>query len=134
MEVALRWQSLGAPRLHIVDLDGAAAGEPQNLEVIRQIADASLLPTQLGGGIRTLETILVDGKLAHGNDPVLTMCAYNSTVSVNEAGWKKLDKRRSRGRIDGMISLSMACSVAGEILHERPVYSTPVDALLEDVG
>ncbi len=57
MEVALRWQSLGAPRLHIVDLDGAAAGEPQNLGVIRQIADASLLPTQLGGGIRTLETI-----------------------------------------------------------------------------
>jgi len=57
VEVALRWQSLGASRLHIVDLDGAAAGEPQNLEVIRQIADASLVPTQLGGGIRTLETI-----------------------------------------------------------------------------
>lgn len=57
MEVALRWQSRGAPRLHIVDLDGAAAGEPQNMEVIRQIADSSLVPTQLGGGIRTLETI-----------------------------------------------------------------------------
>jgi len=57
VQIALKWQALGAPRLHIVDLDGAAAGEPQNMEVIRQIADASLVPTQLGGGIRTLETV-----------------------------------------------------------------------------
>jgi len=55
--MALKWQALGAPRLHIVDLDGAVAGEPQNMDVIRQIADASLVPTQLGGGIRTLETV-----------------------------------------------------------------------------
>jgi len=55
--VALKWQSLGAPRLHVVDLDGAAAGEPRNLEVVRQIADAALVPVQVGGGIRTLETI-----------------------------------------------------------------------------
>ncbi len=57
LQVALKWQSQGAPRLHIIDLDGAASGEPQNLEVARQIAAATLLPTQLGGGIRTLETI-----------------------------------------------------------------------------
>ena len=55
--MALKWQSLGAPRLHVVDLDGAAAGEPRNLEVVRQIADAALVPVQVGGGIRTLETI-----------------------------------------------------------------------------
>jgi phosphoribosylformimino-5-aminoimidazole carboxamide ribotide isomerase len=41
----------------MVDLDGAAEGEPRNLDVIRQIADAVLIPTQMGGGIRTLETI-----------------------------------------------------------------------------
>jgi len=57
LQVALKWQSQGAPRLHIIDLDGAASGEPQNLEVAQQIAAATLLPTQLGGGIRTLETI-----------------------------------------------------------------------------
>ncbi len=57
MQVALRWQSLGAPRLHIVDLDGAATGEPGNLEIIKQLASAILVPTQLGGGIRRLETI-----------------------------------------------------------------------------
>lgn len=57
LEVALKWQSLGAPRLHIVDLDGAATGELRNLDIINQIANAVLIPTQLGGGIRQLETI-----------------------------------------------------------------------------
>jgi len=57
VEVALEWQSLGAPRLHIVDLDGAARGEPFNLDIIEEIASAVLVPTQLGGGIRQMETI-----------------------------------------------------------------------------
>jgi phosphoribosylformimino-5-aminoimidazole carboxamide ribotide isomerase len=57
LQVALRWQSQGAPRIHIIDLDGAATGEPQNLDIARQISAATLLPTQLGGGIRTLDTI-----------------------------------------------------------------------------
>jgi len=55
--VALEWQSLGAVRLHIVDLDGAASGELCNLDIIREIAGAVLIPTQLGGGIRRLETV-----------------------------------------------------------------------------
>ena len=57
LDVALKWQSMGAPRLHIVDLDGAAAGEPRNLDIIKAIAGAMLIPAQLGGGIRHLETI-----------------------------------------------------------------------------
>ncbi len=48
---------MGAPRLHIVDLDGAASGELCNLDIIKNIATAVLVPTQLGGGIRQLETI-----------------------------------------------------------------------------
>jgi len=55
--VALKWQSMGAPRLHIVDLDGAATGEIRNLEIIRDIAKAMLIPIQLGGGIRDIETV-----------------------------------------------------------------------------
>jgi len=55
--VALKWQSMGAPRLHIVDLDGAATGEICNLEIIRDIAKAMLIPIQLGGGIRDIETV-----------------------------------------------------------------------------
>jgi phosphoribosylformimino-5-aminoimidazole carboxamide ribotide isomerase len=57
LDMALKWQSVGAPRLHIVDLDGAASGEIRNLGVIKEIARAVLIPIQLGGGIRHLETI-----------------------------------------------------------------------------
>lgn len=57
LDVALKWQSMGAPRLHIVDLDGAASGEIVNLEIIRNIAGAMLIPIQLGGGIRRIDTI-----------------------------------------------------------------------------
>lgn len=57
LDVALKWQSLGAPRLHVVDLDGAASGEIRNLGIIRDIAKAILIPVQLGGGIRDIETI-----------------------------------------------------------------------------
>jgi len=57
VDVALKWQSMGAPRLHIIDLDGASQGVPGNMEIIRVLAKAILVPTQLGGGIRRMETI-----------------------------------------------------------------------------
>ena len=57
LDAALKWQSLGALRLHIVDLDGAATGELGNLDIIKQLATALLIPTQVGGGIRQLETV-----------------------------------------------------------------------------
>ncbi len=57
MEVALKWQSLGIPKLHVVDLDGAAGGELCNLDIIQEIASAVLIPVQLGGGIRQMKTI-----------------------------------------------------------------------------
>ena len=57
IQVALQWQSLGAPKLHIVDLDGAASGEPGNMDIIKVLAGAMLVPTQLGGGIRRMDTI-----------------------------------------------------------------------------
>lgn len=53
----MKWQSQGAPRLHIVDLDGAADGTIRNLKIINDIARAMLVPVQLGGGIRDIETI-----------------------------------------------------------------------------
>jgi phosphoribosylformimino-5-aminoimidazole carboxamide ribotide isomerase len=57
LDVALKWQSMGASRIHIVDLDGAATGEPVNLEIIKNIASAAMIPTQLGGGLRDIDTI-----------------------------------------------------------------------------
>ena len=50
--VALRWKSQGAKRLHIVDLDGAATGEPRNIAVVEGIIRTTGLLVELGGGIR----------------------------------------------------------------------------------
>lgn len=63
--------------------------------------------------LRTLEADLLEGRIVHGNHPVLTMCAANAVVTTNPAGDRKLDKAKATGRIDGMISLAMARSVAG---------------------
>jgi phosphoribosylformimino-5-aminoimidazole carboxamide ribotide isomerase len=58
VEVAGRWFDSGARRLHLVDLNGAFEGEPVNGEIVRQIARRfPNFPIQIGGGIRSLETI-----------------------------------------------------------------------------
>jgi phosphoribosylformimino-5-aminoimidazole carboxamide ribotide isomerase len=54
---ALKWQEAGAELLHIVDLDGAFDGVPRNREAIEAIVAALDIPTQLGGGIRDLDTV-----------------------------------------------------------------------------
>lgn len=56
--MAKKWVDMGARRLHLVDLNGAFAGEPVNGEVVTAIAKAyPELPIQIGGGIRSLDTI-----------------------------------------------------------------------------
>jgi phosphoribosylformimino-5-aminoimidazole carboxamide ribotide isomerase len=58
LAMATRWLEAGARRLHLVDLNGAFAGEPVNGEAVTRIAAAyPELPIQIGGGIRSLETI-----------------------------------------------------------------------------
>lgn len=56
-EMAAQWESQGATFLHLVDLDGARAGSPQNLETVKAILQRVKIPVELGGGIRTLEDI-----------------------------------------------------------------------------
>jgi phosphoribosylformimino-5-aminoimidazole carboxamide ribotide isomerase len=53
---ARRWQSEGAKRLHVVDLDGAVSGTGVNTATIEQICAALTIPVQVGGGIRTVAT------------------------------------------------------------------------------
>jgi phosphoribosylformimino-5-aminoimidazole carboxamide ribotide isomerase len=56
-EFARRWRDEGAQYLHLVDLDGAKAGYPVNLDVIEQIKAASGLPVEVGGGVRDEKTV-----------------------------------------------------------------------------
>jgi phosphoribosylformimino-5-aminoimidazole carboxamide ribotide isomerase len=62
--MARRWAAEGAEYLHVVDLDGALAGQPVNLAIVAGIAASVGIPVQLGGGIRTLagiEAVLAAG-------------------------------------------------------------------------
>lgn len=61
--------------------------------------------------LRELESLLLNERIAHAGHPVLTMCAANAVVQADPAGNRKLTKFKSRGRIDGMIALTMAVGV-----------------------
>lgn len=57
VEMARTWEQMGAEWLHVVDLDGAFAGRLQNWHIIQDMVRSVKIPVQLGGGIRTMETI-----------------------------------------------------------------------------
>lgn len=57
VDMARLWAGKGAERIHIVDLDGSVAGLPQNRSVILEIARSVSVPIEVGGGIRSMETV-----------------------------------------------------------------------------
>lgn len=57
LAVARAWAQQGAPRLHVVDLDGAFAGTPKQLGLIEEIARGIPVPVEAGGGLRSLEAV-----------------------------------------------------------------------------
>lgn len=71
--------------------------------------------------IRDLEQLIRDRKLRHGNHPILTMCVANTVIVKDDAGNRKPSKRKSSGRIDGLVALTMAVGVA-------PLLSVKFDA------
>lgn len=98
LEMALRWEALGAPLLHVVDLDGAFKGTPQNLEIIAEIVKAIKIPIQVGGGIRTFEAVknildlgvdrVILGTAAILNPELVSQCteAYGERILVGIDG------------------------------------------------
>jgi phosphoribosylformimino-5-aminoimidazole carboxamide ribotide isomerase len=57
VDAAKRWADEGAEFLHVVDLDGARAGAPQNLDAVRRIVEAVGCPVQVGGGLRDADSV-----------------------------------------------------------------------------
>jgi phage terminase large subunit-like protein len=100
-------QSIGFDRYNITHLKPwLVKANFTDAEIAKFIAfgqgTASMTPA-----LRALEVRLLNGKLRHGNHPLLNMCAANAVV-VGESGARKFDKARARGRIDGMVALAMA--------------------------
>ncbi len=58
-DMARRFQDLGAKLIHVVDLDGAFEGRPVNLDIVSKIVSSVSVPVEIGGGIRTQETIRI---------------------------------------------------------------------------
>ncbi|HEY4717004.1 MAG TPA: 1-(5-phosphoribosyl)-5-[(5-phosphoribosylamino)methylideneamino]imidazole-4-carboxamide isomerase [bacterium] len=110
-EIAKQWESKGAKLLHVVDLDGAFSGEPQNQRVVERIVDSVRIPIEVGGGIRSEETIeeyleigaarivlgtrvvqdpgfLSNACMSYGERIILGVDAKNGLVAIN--GWEKV--------------------------------------------
>ncbi|MBI4254706.1 MAG: 1-(5-phosphoribosyl)-5-[(5-phosphoribosylamino)methylideneamino] imidazole-4-carboxamide isomerase [Candidatus Rokubacteria bacterium] len=107
--MAVRWAALGAERLHVVDLDGAFAGEPRQTALVAAIARAvAPVPVEAGGGLRSLEAVadvlaagacwavlgtraaldggfLADACRAHGERIIVAVDARGDRVAVR--GW-----------------------------------------------
>jgi phosphoribosylformimino-5-aminoimidazole carboxamide ribotide isomerase len=114
LDAATAWQRAGAERLHVVDLDGARAGHPVNLEHVRRIAAGTGLPVQLGGGLRSLAALeqaagagadrlvlgtaaftelLEPAVAAHGERLVVSVDVRGGRVST--AGWTETTELRA---------------------------------------
>ncbi len=118
------YEHVAADMLEILaDLDvQAIAFDRWRMDILRKELDklgADLPLVEWGQGFKdmapaldALEADLLNGRIAHGMHPVLTMCAANAVVTKDPTGARKLDKARATGRIDGMQALAMAMGAA----------------------
>jgi phosphoribosylformimino-5-aminoimidazole carboxamide ribotide isomerase len=118
VDMAAKWVDAGCRRLHLVDLNGAFAGEPVNGEIVREIAKAyPNLPIQIGGGIRSAETIeaylnagvsyvIIGTKAVKEPQFVTDMCkAFPGNIIVG------LDAQDGRVAIDGWAEVTDVMAV-----------------------
>lgn len=94
-EVAKAFAAAGASHIHLVDLEGAKKGAPANLETIKKIREAAPLFTEVGGGIRSLET--VEAYLSIGVDRVILGTAAVTDRAFLEAALKKYGEKIAVG-------------------------------------
>jgi len=91
IEIALKWKSQGAQILHIIDLD-ATFGKRNNLDVVVEIAKATGLPIQVGGGIRTIES--AEKLLAKGiKYVILGALAFSDPTAIMQVQQKFANSR-----------------------------------------
>ena len=90
-EQARIWQEQGGELLHIVDLDGAFAGVPKNRDAIKTIVEAITIPSELGGGLRHLQTI--EAYLELGIDRVILGTVAKENPQLVEEACKKYPGR-----------------------------------------
>lgn len=150
--MALQWQALGANRIHIVDLDGAASGEVVNWEVIERITTAILIPVQMGGGIRDLPTIerllkagverVILGTVAVENTELVrqacTKYAESIIVSIDARegivathGWRRKTELKAVLLAREMVKLGVRRFIYTDIVRDGTLTGPNYDAITE---
>lgn len=100
--------------------------ELDRLDVVLPFEEFGQGFVSMGPAVDRAEIEFLHERFRHGGHPVMTMCAANAIIVQDAAGNRKMDKSKSTGRIDGMISLAMAVGVAGLDAVE-PEASSPWD-------
>lgn len=95
IEIARDFESKGCKYIHMVDLEGAKDGTTPNLNIVKQIANETSLFTEIGGGIRSMET--VDAYLKNGVDRVILGTAAVNDLEFLKAAIKKYGRRIAVG-------------------------------------
>lgn len=91
-DVAKKWESCGAQWIHVVDLDGAFHGKPENLEVVEKIVDSVSCSIQVGGGIRNEKT--VDEYIKAGVERVII-----GTAAFEDSGFLQTVCKKYPGKV-----------------------------------
>jgi phosphoribosylformimino-5-aminoimidazole carboxamide ribotide isomerase len=137
--VAEAWEARGAARLHVVDLDGAFAGTPQQLALIGAAARAVKIPIQAGGGFRTMESVdalfdagvamavvgtsaILDPRFleevctAHPRRIILALDAKERKVAIK--GWRELVDHSVEEVVERVASLELGGILYTDILKD----------------
>jgi phosphoribosylformimino-5-aminoimidazole carboxamide ribotide isomerase len=152
VEIALKWKGEGAERLHIIDLD-AAFGRGNNLNVIAVIAEATGLPIQVGGGIRTVEVAekllasgiryVILGALAFSDPTAITriqikfgaesviVALDNKDGKVMVEGWKTATAFSMAEALEKFAKLSVKTFLITSITKDGMLQGPDLETLIE---
>ena len=146
------WENQGAERLHLVDLDGAKAGEPINDQTIKKIKKSISIPIQLGGGIRNVDRvkelfdigidIIILGTIAVENPELVKVLSqeYPKRIAVGidskkgmvaTRGWIKQSKITSLELAKRLNDLELAAIISTDISTDGTLRGPNVQALRE---
>ncbi len=149
-QVAKRFEELGSEWLHLVDLNGAFAGEPKNLEQIKKIRENCNLKLELGGGIRDEETIkmylklgidrVILGSVALKNPQfvkdmakkypiVVGIDAIDGMVAVE--GWGKVSSMRSTTLAKEFANAGVEAIICTDVSRDGMLSGVNIDFTLE---
>ena len=148
--LAQEWEARGATRLHLVDLDGAFAGDPKQHAVIEAVARAVKIPVQAGGGLRTSEAVkaafdagvamvvvgtsaILDSNFlekvctAYPRKVILALDARGGRVAIK--GWCEFSDRLAEEVVGEVASLELGAILYTDILKDGTLEGPNFDGL-----